>query len=126
MITHMLVPLDGSEYGEQALEYATGLAKTEGSRVTLLTVIIRYDRSLHQVVKLDEASRQLAMEYLEPLRDRLSQGGIRAEAKVVFGPPADAIAGAAIEAGALAVGEARGFLLSLTSLDAEPRQWAQS
>ncbi|MCH7553443.1 MAG: universal stress protein [Chloroflexi bacterium] len=100
MITHMLVPLDGSDYSEQALEYATGLAKDEGSRVTLLTVIIRYNRSLHQVEKLDEASRQLAMEYLEPLRDRLSQAGIRAEATVVFGAPADAIARAATEAGA--------------------------
>jgi len=39
MFTHILIPLDGSEYGERVLAYAGDLAEIAAARVTLLTVV---------------------------------------------------------------------------------------
>lgn len=39
MFTHILIPLDGSEYGERVLAYAADLAEAGAARVTLLTVV---------------------------------------------------------------------------------------
>lgn len=39
MFNHLLVPLDGSAYGERALRYAEELAKVTGATVSLLTVV---------------------------------------------------------------------------------------
>lgn len=39
MFSHILIPLDGSAYGERVLAYAADLAALGAGRVTLLTVI---------------------------------------------------------------------------------------
>lgn len=39
MFTHILIPLDGSAYGERVLAYAADLAEIAAARVTLLTVV---------------------------------------------------------------------------------------
>ncbi len=39
MFSHILIPLDGSDYGERVLAYAADLAHIAGARVTLLTVV---------------------------------------------------------------------------------------
>ena len=39
MFTHLLVPLDGSKFGEKALEYALSLAQNYGSKITLLHIV---------------------------------------------------------------------------------------
>jgi len=39
MFNHILIPLDGSDYGERVLGYAADLASISGARVTLLTIV---------------------------------------------------------------------------------------
>ena len=39
MFSHILIPLDGSDYGERVLGYAADLANLAEARVTLLTVV---------------------------------------------------------------------------------------
>lgn len=39
MFTHLLVPLDGSKFGETALEYALSLAQKYDSKITLLHIV---------------------------------------------------------------------------------------
>jgi nucleotide-binding universal stress UspA family protein len=56
MFTHMLVPLDGSEFSEQAIEPARSLAERYGGRITLLTVMVQFPESRLQIPVLDQRS----------------------------------------------------------------------
>lgn len=66
MFKHILVPSDGSEPSTNALDYAVGLAKTCGSRLSLL-------HAINRGVSL-EALRQIAERhgFLEQIEDDLS------------------------------------------------------
>src|SRR5262245_55081227 len=89
---HFLVPIDFSEYANQALEYAIGLARKLAARVTLLHVI--------QSLPLEsvEMSVRLPFTYLEALEaeitssmqaclERVTGAGLAGEMVVVHGVP---------------------------------------
>lgn len=92
MIKHILIPLDGSEYAEKALDFATELARITGAHLSILTVILRFGVVLPSQRLLEESSQVHIHEYLHPIRDRLAQTGLEVSAHVDFGNPADAIA----------------------------------
>jgi len=90
MITHILVPLDGSDASEQALAPAKELADRFGARVTLLTVMIRYPNSRIHVPQMDDRSVESGKAYLAGACGRHNLGeGI--ELKSTLGMPAEAI-----------------------------------
>ncbi len=71
MYDRILIPLDGSRFGEEIVPYAVGLARPVGARVTLLRAVQRQE------------GLATAEEYVSDLASRLG-----AEGKVA-GPPAD-------------------------------------
>jgi nucleotide-binding universal stress UspA family protein len=92
---HVLVPVDFSEYANQALEYAIGLASKLGARVTLLHVMqsppwggAEMDATLPyaytQYIQVLEAESANGMQaYLE----RVTAAGLEGEVAVVHGVP---------------------------------------
>ncbi|MBI4202201.1 MAG: universal stress protein [Chloroflexi bacterium] len=92
MIRHILVPLDGSEYSEKALVFASELARTTGAHISLLTVILRFGAVLPNQRQLEESSHFQVHQYLQPIRERLTSEGLDVSASVDFGNAADAIA----------------------------------
>jgi nucleotide-binding universal stress UspA family protein len=98
MIRSILVPLDGTAYGEHALPLACELAQRLGATLHLVHV--------HSDVALATAMESLALlgggvqpgttnadeqAYLDGLADRLRADGIRAETQVLVGGRADAL-----------------------------------
>ncbi|MCX7700787.1 MAG: universal stress protein [Gemmataceae bacterium] len=79
MIRNILVPLDGSDFGEQALDWATLVAKRAGARVHLVHVrepLIVAD-PLFQQTLVDVETQEEAQEYLDALLHRLADPEIR-------------------------------------------------
>lgn len=70
MISHILVPLDGSDASERALGPARELSDRFGAKLTLLTVMLRFPESRIQAPKLDERSEEHGRAYLSEVRDR--------------------------------------------------------
>ncbi len=98
MFTHILVPLDGSEYSERAVEPARSLAEQYGARITLLTVIARFPESRLQVPILDERSEQRARRYLEDVRaTMMGPASVPVDLVTKLGTPAESIAEFAID-----------------------------
>jgi len=75
MITKILVPIDGSETAQKALEYAVDLAKQTGSTILLLSVIdkspyygaqtVSLESSpVHMIENLEDYFRQTAEAYI--------------------------------------------------------------
>lgn len=93
MFSHLLVPLDGSEYGARALAYAEGLAGETGARISLLSVLLRpASESAPHVPKLDEQSRKFAEEHLETTAASVrAHNGAQVSTAVEFGEPAERI-----------------------------------
>ena len=91
MYDRILVPTDGSESAEAAMEHAIGLAETVGAEVAVLHVIDtrRYDTSIDSAVEPLEREGE---KYLDRLL-RMAEGtGVPAiTADVVIGRPARAI-----------------------------------
>ncbi|MBI4310927.1 MAG: universal stress protein [Chloroflexi bacterium] len=92
MVKHILVPLDGSEYAEKALDFAQTLALATKAHISLLTVIMRFGAVLPNQRQLEASSHAHITEYLHPIRDMLARNGLDVSAHVDFGNPADAIA----------------------------------
>lgn len=105
MFENILVPLDGSQLAELALEPALKIASRAGGGITLLAVPVRhqvvlpssagygppvFDRAVELAVKREE-------EYLDAVRDRYSQAGINFECVVEEGDVAGIIVDAAAE-----------------------------
>jgi nucleotide-binding universal stress UspA family protein len=57
VFTHILVPLDGSEYSERAVEPACSLAEKYSARLTLMTVMLRFPGSRLYVPTLDQGAK---------------------------------------------------------------------
>ena len=93
MFSHLLVPLDGSEYGARALAYAEGLAKSSGGKISLLMVLLRPAlESAPRVPKLDEQSRKFAEEHLEQTAATVRKHGLaEVSVAVELGEPAERI-----------------------------------
>ena len=93
MFSHLLVPLDGSEYGARALAYAEGLAKETGAKISLLTVLLRpASEDAPHVPKLDEQSRKFAEGHLDQTAATVRERGpAPVSTAVTLGEPAERI-----------------------------------
>jgi nucleotide-binding universal stress UspA family protein len=96
---HILVPLDGSEYSERAIEPARSLAEKYGARITLLTVMLRFPESKLHVPVLDQRSEERGRQYLAEMRTtRLGETSVPVDTTVKLGTPAESIAEVALDA----------------------------
>ena len=94
MFQHLLVPLDGSEYAERALTYAEKLAERFGSRLSLLSVLLRpVSPGAPRISRLDEQSRERLKGQLEGTAAEVRErSGLQAvQTDVCFGEPAEQI-----------------------------------
>lgn len=102
MFTHILVPLDESEYSERALGYAEQLASLTGADVSLVTALTHLGTAEDaELAKLDGIARERAERYLQKRTDAIRAAGYtvaRSEAR--FGEPAAVITDLASEVGA--------------------------
>jgi nucleotide-binding universal stress UspA family protein len=98
MFTHILVPLDGSAFAEQAIEPARSLAKKYGARITLLTVIMQFPASRLQIPMRDLHSDARARQYLEEVcATKMGTASVPVDLVVTHGLPAERIAEVAME-----------------------------
>jgi nucleotide-binding universal stress UspA family protein len=93
----VLVPLDGSELAETAIESAGLLAERLGARLHLLQVVQPpayplYGDGYVYVPFDDEAERDSARQYLETLAEKLASQGQQATFEVATGQPGTVIA----------------------------------
>jgi nucleotide-binding universal stress UspA family protein len=93
---HVLAPLDGSEAGESALHDAEEVAVKTGASITLLHVIpephaveARFLGS--EFTRFVKAMHDAGENYLTRTCNRLSEKGIKASYKIVYGDPAQQI-----------------------------------
>jgi nucleotide-binding universal stress UspA family protein len=98
----ILVPLDGSVFGEAALPCAEELARVSKAEIILMQSVsphhfeidLAETRSPH-LSKLSEEylehAKAVAGDYLAGIEKRLSQSGIAARSVVEIGPPAERI-----------------------------------
>lgn len=107
MFKQIMVPLDGSEWAEQALSYAQYLATTSGAALHLVYVIkppsaVRMHGVGAPVNVYDPiiaAQREEATMYLEQARARLESDGRPAQTQLLSGDEASALLDYAREAG---------------------------
>jgi nucleotide-binding universal stress UspA family protein len=108
MFDRILVPLDGSELAEQALEPALRLAHEFGSEVILLRVavpdemraglpiLISKSNTLTQAATRGAPQYQAQVDdYLNEVRLRPACSGVRVRTEVIAGPPPEVIVAAA-------------------------------
>ncbi|MCA9973368.1 MAG: universal stress protein [Anaerolineales bacterium] len=100
MFTHLLVPLDGSDFAELALQYALSLAEKYGAELTLLRVVnpprwqsMMEAESPELFEKLRHSVELDARNYLDYQKTALEQAGYRVQMRIECcdKPPADAI-----------------------------------
>lgn len=97
MIRSILVPLDGSRYGERALPLARELGLRFGA--TLHLVHVHADLAFASALEsltflgpaLESTSSAEEMAYLEALADRLTRDGLRVETEVLVGSRDEAL-----------------------------------
>lgn len=98
MFTHILVPLDGSEYSERAVEPALSLAEKYGARITLLTVMLWFPESRLQVPIVDQRSEDHGQRYLADVRAiKLGAAAVPVALVTKHGTPAEGIVECALE-----------------------------
>jgi len=101
MLSHLLVPLDGSRLAEAALPAAAALAARLAARVTLLHVVERDPpRAVHGERHLGEAAEARA--YLEEVAGRAFPAGVAVASHVHEGAPDEVVASIVAHAGELA------------------------
>ncbi len=93
MFQHLLVPLDGSKFGEQALAYAQSLAQHYHSQITLVHVLpADWEGEMRAEMPGAEAvSRQMEIidttNYLRQKEEALRQEGFQVTAVILQGEP---------------------------------------
>jgi nucleotide-binding universal stress UspA family protein len=98
MFTHILIPLDGSEYAERAIEPARSLAEKYGARITLLTVMWQFPQSPLQGPMPDQRSEERGRQYLEDVRaTQMGAASAPVDLVVKHGMPAESIAEVALD-----------------------------
>lgn len=102
MLEHILVPLDGSDVSERALEYARQIVAARG-RITLFTALdvpdypatMFYPAGLASYEVTHEAVQEKvaphAQQYLEKIAESLRDSGLTVDVDTVVGEPANAI-----------------------------------
>ncbi len=89
MYKRILVPLDGSELAEKALDHAEKLAEKFGAEVTLLQIVpfmpIYGAPELVVPFVVDEKQKEAAEKYLSDLAEGLKKKGLLVAAKVKVG-----------------------------------------
>ena len=105
MIRSLLVPLDGSEFSEQGLPFASRLAEASGADIHLACVHLHPPGLMiaNSPFPLGGVRDDLVQEeqYLNGIADRLSDRGMAADASVLEGPRvADSLSAYADEVGA--------------------------
>ena len=114
MYERILVPLDGSQVAEIALDHAAGIARLTKSSLALFQALAPLDladnlagaplnaeeggRAINFDAERFEADKQRAEEYLRNLCGKLGEEGITAAAATAMGPPAELIVSYAREA----------------------------
>ena len=94
MITHILVPLDGTTLAESALPVACGLARALAARITLMHVIERdAEGSIHGERHLTASGE--AADYLAALQQRMAAKGLAVDCHVHVAAVTDVAAGIA-------------------------------
>lgn len=98
MYTKILVPLDGSEYAERVLPYATNLALALSLPVTLLYAVEQdhpsISRSLNERLAYATSAHHRGLHaraYAEPVRIRLMDAGLTVDIAVPEGEPGETI-----------------------------------
>ena len=103
LLTHILIPTDGSEPAESCAEYAIALAKATGTRLTAVTVTAPYPSSAIYAPYLadtpelyKERVASVAVKRLEPIKTRAGASGVNCETlHLENAQPYQAIIGAA-------------------------------
>jgi len=95
---HILIPLDGSAFGEAALPYAAAVAERTSSKLVLLTVVQTWsphpDIPADMAADIEASSRTWAHAYLAGLAEQMRHRfDIEIEALVLEGEVASTIAG---------------------------------
>ena len=87
MYSHILVPTDGSELSNQAIEYAAALAKAVNAKLTVLTVTMPYygfvvepGLSMTSIGDYQKDAAKLAMQYLDVAKDVAAAAQVPCEA----------------------------------------------
>lgn len=131
MIEHILVPIDGSDQAERAVDFAVNLADRYGAKITVLCVY-RHHSYLEASFSMvrpsdpeppDKALEAFAKETAQAAKQRaLDEGAKQVEAFVKRGPPARTIVDFArqrqvdtIVMGARGTGDIESFLLGSVS-----------
>jgi nucleotide-binding universal stress UspA family protein len=95
---HILVPLDGSEHSERAVEPALSLAGQYSARMTLLTVILQFPASQFYVPTPNQQADHDGRQYLEDVRVRkMGAASVPVDIVTKSGAPAESIAEFALD-----------------------------
>ena len=95
---HILVPLDGTDFAEQALVDAFSLAQLSQAQVTLLQVIVPMEHSLDPdvfdppyIAKKEDEYKAQSQQYLSDVCVRMGVGEIAVRTEADVGSPAQTI-----------------------------------
>lgn len=100
----LLVPVDGSENAQRAVEYATSLAKLTGASLHLLHVCESFDDSdrshaYFPTPELERPGRELGEGYVKAAQAQVAAEGLRVSSEVIPGDIAPTIVRRANELG---------------------------
>jgi nucleotide-binding universal stress UspA family protein len=92
----IIVPLDGSELSERALSYAVLFAEKMKKRVLLVTIWEGAEEALTEILPdvagdLFKAGQEYYTNYLKDVAKRHATAGVKIDAEVILGKPADEI-----------------------------------
>lgn len=103
-LRRIVVPVDFSDCSERGLEYAIGLAKLFGAKLSLLNVIqLHHDLPpvvIYSPPRINRWAREVAEAHMTDLVRATDFGGVKYETEIKFGSPAQKICRFAVQEGA--------------------------